>query len=157
MRGVRGRVALVTGAGSPSGIGFASARALAAEGAVVAIAFPSAGLYNITLRADDGAGNLVAKTITLEVRERPVPTPNTMEEPSALAGLAMAVLLSAALALWWRGRRPKRRKTYDDLYGRLYKDRMTEQTEYTELFEKYAAPAEGGGPPVEDGAEPVKR
>jgi 3-oxoacyl-[acyl-carrier protein] reductase len=37
MAGVRGRVALVTGAGSAEGIGFAVARALAAEGARVAL------------------------------------------------------------------------------------------------------------------------
>ena len=37
MAGVAGRVALVTGAGSPGGIGFAIARALAASGARVAV------------------------------------------------------------------------------------------------------------------------
>ncbi len=38
MAGFGGRVALVTGAGSPTGIGFASARMLGREGAVVAVA-----------------------------------------------------------------------------------------------------------------------
>ncbi len=37
MRGFQGRVALVTGAGSPSGIGFACARAIGREGAAVAV------------------------------------------------------------------------------------------------------------------------
>lgn len=37
MAGVEGRVAIVTGAGSPNGIGFAAARALAAEGASVMV------------------------------------------------------------------------------------------------------------------------
>jgi 3-oxoacyl-[acyl-carrier protein] reductase len=38
MRGFEGRVALVTGAGSPTGIGFACARAIGREGAAVAVA-----------------------------------------------------------------------------------------------------------------------
>jgi 3-oxoacyl-[acyl-carrier protein] reductase len=38
MAGFQGRVALVTGAGSPTGIGFACARALGREGAAVAVA-----------------------------------------------------------------------------------------------------------------------
>jgi 3-oxoacyl-[acyl-carrier protein] reductase len=46
-----GRVALVTGAGSPSGIGFATARLLASLGAVVAVAAT-------TERAHDRAGEL---------------------------------------------------------------------------------------------------
>ncbi len=37
MRGFQGRVALVTGAGSPTGIGFACARAIGREGAAVAV------------------------------------------------------------------------------------------------------------------------
>ncbi len=37
MAGVEGRVALVTGAGSAEGIGFATARLLRAKGAMVAI------------------------------------------------------------------------------------------------------------------------
>jgi 3-oxoacyl-[acyl-carrier protein] reductase len=37
VRGFKGRVALVTGAGSPTGIGFAAARALGREGSVVAV------------------------------------------------------------------------------------------------------------------------
>jgi 3-oxoacyl-[acyl-carrier protein] reductase len=52
-REAAGRVALVTGAGSPSGIGFATARILAREGATVAIA-------STTDRIHDRAAELVA-------------------------------------------------------------------------------------------------
>ena len=54
MAGVRGRVALVTGAGSESGIGFACARALAAAGARVAITSTTARIYE--RKAELGAG-----------------------------------------------------------------------------------------------------
>ena len=37
MRGLRNKVAIVTGAASPIGIGFATARRLAEEGALVAL------------------------------------------------------------------------------------------------------------------------
>jgi 3-oxoacyl-[acyl-carrier protein] reductase len=49
-----GRVALVTGAGSPQGIGFATARLLAQQGAKIAIT-------STTQRIDDRAHELVAK------------------------------------------------------------------------------------------------
>lgn len=46
MAGVAGRVALVTGAGSPGGIGFAIARALVAGGAQVAVTATSARIHD---------------------------------------------------------------------------------------------------------------
>lgn len=46
MAGVAGRVALVTGAGSPGGIGFAIARALVAGGARVAVTATSARIHD---------------------------------------------------------------------------------------------------------------
>ena len=53
LRGCEGRVALITGAGSPTGIGFASARVLGREGADLAIA-------STTERIHDRAGELHA-------------------------------------------------------------------------------------------------
>ncbi len=50
MAGFEGRVALVTGAGSPTGIGFACARALGREGAAVAVAATTGRIHE---RADE--------------------------------------------------------------------------------------------------------
>lgn len=55
MTGVAGRVALVTGAGSADGIGFACARALAAAGARVAITSTTARIFD--RQAELGAGS----------------------------------------------------------------------------------------------------
>lgn len=46
MAGVAGRVALVTGAGAPGGIGFATARVLRAAGARVAITATTARIHD---------------------------------------------------------------------------------------------------------------
>ncbi len=46
MAGVQGRVALVTGAGSAEGIGFATARILQAQGARVAITSTTARIHD---------------------------------------------------------------------------------------------------------------
>jgi 3-oxoacyl-[acyl-carrier protein] reductase len=56
MGGFEGRAALVTGAGSPTGIGFAAARALGREGAAVAVA-------STTGRIHERAGELAAEGI----------------------------------------------------------------------------------------------
>src|SRR3954467_13062543 len=48
-----GRIALVTGAGSPTGIGFAAARVLAREGAAVAVASTTGRIHE---RAQDLGG-----------------------------------------------------------------------------------------------------
>ena len=46
MAGVAGRVALVTGAGAPGGIGFAIARTLAAAGARMAVTATTARIHD---------------------------------------------------------------------------------------------------------------
>ena len=117
-------------------------------GRAVRLAFPEVGLYNVSLRGDDGSGNVVYRNITLEVRERPLPPSGSLEEPLTLASLAAAVALSALLALWWRGRGPVRKEAYEDQYGRLYTGRMNEEKEYAQLFEKFAQPQDDGAAPA---------
>ncbi len=124
-------------------------------GSRVALSFPGPGTYLVTLRVDDGSGPPVLKNTTLEIRERPVAPVNTFEEPLTLLALALAVGLSAILALWWRGRRPARKKSYDDQYGRLYTSRMIEEKEYSQLFEKFAEPAGTGPAPDAPDADPA--
>jgi len=55
-----GRVALVTGAGSPGGIGFACARALADEGARIAIAATSDRIHERAAEVGNGAKGFIA-------------------------------------------------------------------------------------------------
>ncbi len=54
MAGVQGRVALVTGCGAPDGIGFATARALAAAGARVAITSTTGRIFDRLRELGDG-------------------------------------------------------------------------------------------------------
>jgi large repetitive protein len=127
-------------------------------GSRVALSFPQPGTYLVTLRADDGAGAPSLKNTTLEIRERPVVPVNALEEPLTLLALAAAVGLSAVLALWWRARRPARKKSYDDQYGRLYTSRMIEEKEYNQLFEKFAEPlGADAAPHVPEGDPAVER
>jgi 3-oxoacyl-[acyl-carrier protein] reductase len=56
MRGFGGRVALITGAGSPTGIGFAAARGLGREGAAIAVT-------STTERIDERAAELASEGI----------------------------------------------------------------------------------------------
>lgn len=60
MAGVSGRVALVTGAGSPGGIGFASAMALAEAGARVAVTSTTARIHDRAKALGDGHRSYVA-------------------------------------------------------------------------------------------------
>lgn len=60
MAGVEGRVALVTGAGSPDGIGFATARLLRAAGARVAITSTTARIRERLEELDGGEGAVFA-------------------------------------------------------------------------------------------------
>jgi hypothetical protein len=111
-------------------------------GAKVAVAFPTSGTYNLTLRADDGSGNVAFKSLNVDVREPSTPPLPGSQEGAALAALAIAVIVSAVLALWWRSRVPPRKKMYEDYYGRAYKQSLTDEREYAQLFEKFAeAPA----------------
>ncbi len=126
-------------------------------GRALHLAFPSAGLYAVSLRGDDGSGNVAYRNITLEVQERPVTAPNAIEEPLALASLAAAVVVSALLALWWRRRGPPRKEAYEDQFGRFYKGTMNEEKEYTQLFEKFADGKGGGEPPAEESAAPPEK
>jgi len=120
-------------------------------GAAVQIAFAAEGLFNVSLRGDDGSGNVVYRNTTVEIRApAPPPVRDPLQEAVALAGLAVAVVVAGALSRWWRSRRPVKR-SYDDLYGRAYKGRMNEEREYAQLFEKFAGP-EGQVPTPDEGA-----
>ena len=78
MQGFRDRVAIVTGAGSPEGIGFAAARALAEAGAKVALASTTARIFDrATEIGPDHAGFIAdltdagaAARLVAEVTER---------------------------------------------------------------------------------------
>jgi PKD domain-containing protein len=118
-------------------------------GAAVLIAFPQAGFYDVSLQAEDGSGNVVFQNSTLQVTELPPPAVENPLEAEALAALAVAVVAAGVLSRWWRGRRPAKKPAYDDLYGQAYKRRLTEEREYTQLFERFAAP-EGETPPPEE-------
>ena len=123
-------------------------------GRALRLAFPAVGLYNVSLRGDDGSGNIAYRNITLEVRERPLPPTGSLEEPLALASLAAVVGLTGVLAVWWRRRGPPRKEAYEDQYGRLYTGRMNEEKEYSQLFEKFADGKGGSEPAAEDGTAP---
>jgi 3-oxoacyl-[acyl-carrier protein] reductase len=65
MTGVKGRVALVTGAGSADGIGFATARLLSASGAKVAITSTTDRIFERLEELGGGVGQSYAKTADL--------------------------------------------------------------------------------------------
>ena len=65
MAGVEGRVALVTGAGSEHGIGFATARLLRAKGAKVAITSTTDRIFQRLEELGGGQGETCAKTADL--------------------------------------------------------------------------------------------
>ena len=65
MGGVEGRVALVTGAGSAGGIGFATARLLMARGAKVAITSTTDRIFSRLEELGGGNGETFAKTADL--------------------------------------------------------------------------------------------
>lgn len=65
MAGVEGRVALVTGAGSADGIGFATARMLRASGARVAITSTTERIYDRLEELDGGSEGTFAKPADL--------------------------------------------------------------------------------------------
>jgi len=65
MAGVEGRVALVTGAGSADGIGFATARLLRAKGAKVAITSTTDRIFERLEELGGGSGESFAKTADL--------------------------------------------------------------------------------------------
>lgn len=65
MGGVEGRVALVTGAGSAEGIGFATARLLMARGAKVAITSTTDRIFSRLEELGGGSGETFAKTADL--------------------------------------------------------------------------------------------
>jgi len=65
MGGVKGRVALVTGAGSAEGIGFATARLLMAGGAKVAITSTTDRIFSRLEELGGGNGETFAKTADL--------------------------------------------------------------------------------------------
>jgi 3-oxoacyl-[acyl-carrier protein] reductase len=65
MAGVEGRVALVTGAGSSDGIGFATARLLREKGAKVAITSTTDRIFKRLKELEGGEGQTYAKTADL--------------------------------------------------------------------------------------------
>jgi PKD repeat protein len=117
-------------------------------GREVELAFPRAGTYVVFLKGEDGAGNTVYQNMTVEIVEFVPPVITPPDEGVVIASLAVAVAVSAVLAVLWRSSRPKPIRTYDDLYGRAYKERMWDEREYAELFKKFA-----DGPPGTDGPE----
>jgi hypothetical protein len=118
-------------------------------GSAVLVAFPQVGLYAVSLQGEDGSGNVVYQNMSVEVSEVPPPPVENPYEAEALVTLAVAVVAAGVLSRWWRGRRPARKPAYDDLYGQAYKRRLTDEREYTQLFERFAAP-EGEAPPVDE-------
>ena len=68
MAGVEGRVALVTGAGSPDGIGFATARLLRAKGAKVAITSTTDRIFERLEELGGSDGQAFAQTADLDLR-----------------------------------------------------------------------------------------
>ncbi len=84
MAGVAGRVALVTGAGSAEGIGFACAIALAAAGAKVAITATSARIF-------DRASTLGARGFTADLTEPEQVTSLIREVSRALGPIAIII------------------------------------------------------------------
>lgn len=84
MAGVAGRVALVTGAGSAEGIGFACARALAAAGAKVAITATSERVF-------DRASTLGARGFTADLTEAEQVAHLVREVSRALGPIAIVI------------------------------------------------------------------
>jgi hypothetical protein len=123
------------------------------SGDQVEVSFPQEGTYTVSLRGEDGAGNVAFRNDSVLIQSPEVPQITPPDEGMVIASLAVAVAVSAVLAVWWRSRTPKPTRTYDDLYGRAYKERMWDEREYAELFHKFADIPEApdrkdpGGPP----------
>lgn len=115
----------------------------------VQLAFPQAGTYGVFLRGEDGAGNTAFRNMTVQIVSPETHVITPPDEGVVIASLAVAVAVSAVLAVWWRSRTPAPTRTYDDLYGRAYKERMWDEREYRELFHKFADAPPQGEPPAE--------
>lgn len=119
------------------------------DGNRVQLAFPHEGTYAVFLRGQDGAGNTAYRNMTVQIVSPDIPVITPPDEGMVIASLAVAVAVSAVLAVWWRSRTPAPTRTYDDLYGRAYKERMWDEKEYAEIFHKFAEPPAEGEPPGE--------
>ena len=124
------------------------------SGERVEIAFPRGGTYAVSLRGEDGAGNTAYRNVTVQIVEVIPPDITPPDEGVVIASLAVAVAVSAVLAVWWRSRTPAPARTYDDLYGRAYKGRMWDEREYAELFRKFADAPATDEPPAEPAPAP---